>query len=220
MTTLDIYADPVCPWCLIGKAQLDRALAARPGHGFQITWWPFQLNPDMPPGGMDRRDYLEAKFGGQMEAVKAYAQVMPAAKAAGVTINLSAIARQPNTMNAHRLLHWAAIEHRQSAVMQALMEAYFRDGRDLGDDATLTAIAAAEGMDGPMVARLLASDADRDLIAAREAEGRRRGIRAVPTFVVAGQHIVPGAQPAELWMRVIDELAGITHTPPAETPLQ
>lgn len=209
MVPLDIFSDPVCPWCLIGKAQLDRALEARPDHPFVIAWHPFQLNPDLPREGADRRAYLEAKFGGKDRAVQIYARVMQAAEAAGVEINLDRIHRQPNTLDAHRLIHWAGIEGRQTLVKDALLRAYFRDGRDIGDAATLAAIAAEAGMDGAAVARLLATDADRDDIAARDADARRKGVNAVPTFLIDRRYVLQGAQATTLWIEVIDEIAGL-----------
>lgn len=207
MITLDIFADPVCPWCLIGKARLDRALEARPDHPFAIAWHPFQLNPTMPQGGMNRADYLEAKFGRE-GAVRAHIPVLDAAKEAGIEIDLAAVTRMPNTRDAHRLIHWAGLEGRQSAMIAALMRAYWREGRDIGDAATLADLGAGVGMDRAVIARLLASDADRDTIAAREAHARERGIRAVPTFIIADTHVIEGAQPTDLWLRVIDDLAG------------
>jgi predicted DsbA family dithiol-disulfide isomerase len=206
---LDIFADPVCPWCLIGKAQLDRALERRPDHPFRIAWHPFQLNPDLPREGADRRAYLEAKFGGKDRAVQAYARVMEAAAAAGVEINLDRIDRQPNTLDAHRLIHWAGIEGRQSLVVDALLRAYFRDGRDIGDPGVLAAIAGETGMDARVVARLLASEADRDDIAARDADARRKGVTAVPTFLIDRRYVLQGAQGTDLWLQVIDEIAGL-----------
>ena len=208
MVRLDILSDPICPWCLIGKTQLDRALAERPDHPFAIEWHPFQLNPDMPAGGMDRRDYLEAKFGGQQGAVQAYAPVVEAAEKAGLEIDLSAIARTPNTLDAHRLIHWAAIEGMQQAVVSFLFEAYFRMGRDIGNPEVLTAIAERAEMDGAAIRRLLAGDADIAAIRARDAHARERGVTGVPTFVVANQHVLTGAQPTALWVQVIDEIAG------------
>jgi predicted DsbA family dithiol-disulfide isomerase len=123
MVTLDIISDPICPWCYIGKTLLDQALAERPRHPFTIRWHPFQLNPDMPPEGMDRRDYLETKFGGKEGAVKAYMPVVERAEAAGLKINFEGIARTPNTLDAHRLIHWAGIEDRQMPVAMALFSA-------------------------------------------------------------------------------------------------
>jgi predicted DsbA family dithiol-disulfide isomerase len=204
---LDIFSDPICPWCMIGKAHLDRALESRPGHPFLIEWHPFQLNPDMPKEGVDRRTYLEAKFGGKDRAVQIYAQVAAAAEAAGVAIDFERMDRTPNTLDAHRLLHWAGLEGRQTAVAAALFRAYFREGRDIGDAATLAEISAAAGMDGSVVARLLSTDADADDIAARDQDARRRGVRAVPTFLIARQYVVSGAQPVAFWQQVIDELA-------------
>lgn len=206
--SLDIFSDPVCPWCMIGKAHLDRALESRPDHPFAVAWHPFQLNPDMPRQGADRRTYLEAKFGGKAAAAQAYAEVQAAAEAAGVPIWFEGMDRTPNTLDAHRLIHWAGIEGRQSAVAGALFRAYFREGRDIGDAATLAEIAAAgAGMDGAAVARLLASDADADDIAARDRDARARGLRAVPTFLIARQYVVSGAQPVAFWQRVIDDIA-------------
>ena len=115
----------------------------------------------------------------------------------------------PNTLDAHRLIHWAGLEGRQTAVQSALMRAVFREGRDIGDCAVLAAIAGAAGMDEAMVARLLASDADRDDIVARDTDARRKGVNAVPTFLVARQYVVQGAQPPDVWSRVIDELMAL-----------
>ena len=207
MITLDIFSDPVCPWCYIGKANLDRALEAIGDHPFRVEWHPFQLNPDLPREGADRRAYLEAKFGGKANAARAYAQVMQAGEQAGVEINIERIERQPNTLDAHRLIHWAGLEGRQNAVVNGLFRAYFRDGRDIGDAAVLADIGAAAGMDRAMVARLLASDADRDDLAARDADARAKGVRAVPTFLIARQYVVSGAQPPELWQQVAADIA-------------
>jgi len=208
MVKLVIFSDPICPWCYIGKARLDRALEARPLHPFEVEWHPFMLNPDMPAGGMDRRGYLEAKFGGKEAAVQAYLPVVEEAARSGLVLNLDAIARTPNTLDAQRLIHWAGLEGRQTSVVSALFRAYFVEGRDIGAHEVLIAIAEAVGMDGAMIARLLASGADADDIRARDADARAKGVRAVPTFVVAGRHVVPGAQPTELWLDVIDEIAG------------
>lgn len=206
MVKLDILSDPICPWCYIGKASLDRALEQVGDHPFTIEWHPFQLNPDMPAEGMDRRAYLEAKFGGQAGAVQAYFPVEEHAKKAGLEINLSGIMRTPNTMNAHRLIHWAGIEGKQTAMVSALFNAYFVEGRDIGDIEVLGDLADALGMDAAVVLRLLQSDADVNDIAARDTSAREMGVTSVPTFIVAGQHAVPGAQPTELWIKVIGEL--------------
>lgn len=206
MVKLDILSDPICPWCYIGKAGLDRALERRPDHPLEIEWHPFQLNPDMPKDGMERRAYLEGKFGGKENAIKVYSRIAEAAEAAGLKINFEGISRTPNTMDAHRLIHWAGVEGRQTAAVSSLFRAYFVEGRDIGDATELVAIAKSIGLDSAMVERLLNSDADRDDIAGRDAHARQRGVTGVPTFVLANQHVVPGAQPPELWDQVLDEL--------------
>jgi predicted DsbA family dithiol-disulfide isomerase len=207
MIALDIFSDPVCPWCMIGKARLDRALESRANHPYRIAWHPFQLNPDMAPGGMDRAAYLEAKFGGRRQAAEIYARVDAAARESGIEIDWAAIPRIPNTLDAHRLIHWAGIEGRQTLVADALFRAYWKEGRDIGDRDTLADIADGAGLDAAMVRRLLATDADADEVRARDAHARARGMTGVPTFIIADRHVVPGAQPSELWTQLIDEIA-------------
>ncbi|QFT63258.1 DsbA family protein [Roseivivax sp. THAF30] len=206
MAKLDIFSDPICPWCYIGKAYLDRALEAHPDHPFEIAWHPFQLNPDMPADGMDRRAYLEGKFGGKDGAVQAYMPVLQQAKDAGLEIDFEGIERTPNTLDAHRLIHWAGIEGRQTAAVSALFRAYFKEGRDIGDHDVLADIADRIELDASVIHRLLASEADREEIANRDAAAREMGLTSVPTFIVAGRHAVPGAQPPDLWKKVIEEI--------------
>jgi predicted DsbA family dithiol-disulfide isomerase len=206
MIRLDIFSDPVCPWCAIGKAHLDRALEAHPDHPFRIEWHPFQLNPDMPKAGMDRPTYLADKFGGPEAAAKIYARIEEAANAAGIPIDFGTIPGMCNTLDAHRLIHWAGLEGRQTAVVSALFKAYWREGRDIGASAVLADIAEACGMERALVERLLASDADADDIAARDADARAKGVTAVPTFLIAQQYVVSGAQSPEVWGNIIDEL--------------
>lgn len=200
MIRLDIFSDPVCPWCLIGKLELDRALESRPDHPFEIIWHPFRLNPQMPAEGMDRLEYLKAKPGAA-DAARAVAE-----RAAGMGLELQLPERQPDTTDAHRLMHWAGLEGAQSRVMSGLLRAYWQEARDIGDKAELVRIAKAAGMDEAVTARLLAGHADRDEVIGREMHARERGINAVPSFIVADTHAVSGAQPAELWLKVIDEL--------------
>ncbi|UWR28738.1 DsbA family oxidoreductase [Sulfitobacter sp. W002] len=203
---LDIMSDPICPWCYIGKAHLDRALQDHPNHPFAIEWHPFQLNPEMPRQGMDRRAYLEGKFGGKEGAVRAYAPVVEHAEKAGLNINFEAMQRTPNTLDAHRLIHWAGIEGRQTAAVSALFKAYFVDARDIGDAEVLADIADSIEMDAAVVTRLLKSDVDAQDIRDRDAHSRKMGVNSVPTFIIANAHAVPGAQPPELWAQVIADL--------------
>ncbi len=205
MIRLDIFSDPVCPWCFIGKANLDRALEAHPAHPFRIEWHPFQLNPDMPAGGVDKHRYLAEKFG-EDRLVQMHLRLREASRAAGAEIDPDTPKRMPNTLDAHRLIHWAGLEGRQTAVVSAIMRAYWREGRDIGNAGVLTDIAAAAGMDRAVTARLLASDADADDIRARDADARQKGVNSVPTFLIAQHYVVTGAQPPEVWGNVIREL--------------
>jgi predicted DsbA family dithiol-disulfide isomerase len=206
MTRLDIFSDPVCPWCLIGKANLDRALEAAPDHPFAISWHPFQLNPDMPVGGVDKREFLSARFGGMARLDQIHDQLREAARKNGVEMDPDKPTRIPNTLDAHRLIHWAGLEGRQTAVVSALFRAYWKEGRDIGDRQVLAEISREAGMDPAVTLRLLAIDADTDDIRARDTDARAKGVNAVPTFLIAQQYVVSGAQPPELWGQVIDEL--------------
>lgn len=203
---LDVLSDPICPWCYIGKTHLDRALAAEEDHPFVIEWHPFQLNPDMPEDGMDRREYLERKFGGKDGAIRVYGHIAQHAEDAGIEIDFAAIQKTPNTVNAHRLIHWAGIEGKQNEIVDALFSAYFKEGRDIGEIETLADIADNAGMDAAVVTRLLKSDEDKQSIRDRDVHSREMGVNSVPTFIVGSRHAVPGAQPPELWAKVIKEL--------------
>lgn len=207
MIQIDIISDVACPWCYIGKAYLDRALEARPDHDFIIEWHPYQLNPEFPTDGMDRDAYMAAKFGSRENVIRLHEPLLAHAEKAGVTFDFPAIRRAPNTLNAHRLIHWAGLEARQTLMKSALLRAYWRDGRDIGDIAMLADIAGEVGLDRAVTLRLLQSDADKDTVRARIAHSRERGVNSVPTFILANQHALQGAQPTETWLKVIDELS-------------
>ncbi len=207
MTKLDIISDPICPWCYIGKTKLDRALEKHPEHDFILEWHPFQLNPSMPSEGMDRREYLEAKFGGKKRAVEVYSDIANAAEAAGLEINFEGIKRTPSTLNAHRLMHWAALEGKQNAVVDRLFKAYFRKGHDISSHDILTNIATSVGMQADVTRHLLMSSADEKDIQDRDAAARERGVSGVPCFVIGNHYVIQGAQDTDLWERVIAELA-------------
>lgn len=206
MVKLDILSDPICPWCYIGKTYLDRALESAGDHPFEIEWHPFQLNPDMPREGMDRRAYLEGKFGGKDAAIKAYLPVVEHGKTAGLDLKLEDITRTPNTLDAHRLIHWAGIEGKQTPVVTALFRAYFHEGRDIGEIEVLADIADGAGLDASIVQRLLRTDEDVQGIREKDAGFRKMGVSSVPTFIINGQHAVPGAQGVEWWRGVIGEI--------------
>jgi predicted DsbA family dithiol-disulfide isomerase len=210
MVPLDIFSDPICPWCFIGKSRLDRALAQKRDAGvaspFTITWRPFQLNPTMPREGMDRAAYLEAKFGGKEGARAVYSRIEATAREDGLDIAFDRIARTPNTIDAHRLLRWAALEGAQGPVVDALFDRYFQRGEDISDRALLVAIAREAGMDGDVTERLLAGEADLQEVRDEDAAAREAGLSGVPSFIINGRHLIPGAVDTEVWLKVIDEL--------------
>ena len=208
MTKLDILSDPICPWCYIGKANLDNALADHQDHPFTIEWHPFQLNPDMPPAGMDRREYLEKKFGGKNQAIQVYSKIEQSASAIGLPIDFAAMKRTPNTIDAHRLIHWAGLEDKQQLMVDALFNAYFCMGLDIGDHNVLCDVAEVIGLERGVMARLLDSNSDVTLIKDRDAHSRLMGVSAVPTFIVGNQHAIPGAQTPDVWATLISELNG------------
>jgi predicted DsbA family dithiol-disulfide isomerase len=201
---IDIISDVICPWCFIGKRRLERALALRPELETAITWRPFQLNPDMPEEGIDRRAYLAAKFGGDAHAERIYASVSEAGATVGIPFAFDRIRRTPNTRDAHRLIRYAAAEERADPLVEALFRAYFIDGRDIGDRATLAEIAGEIGLDADEAASWLAGPAERDEVVAEDRGARRLGINAVPCFIFERQYAVSGAQEPEFFLPVFD----------------
>ncbi|WP_291298576.1 DsbA family oxidoreductase [Elioraea sp.] len=198
---LTVVSDAICPWCWIGKTRLDQALAmlreSDPDLAFTLTFFPFMLNPDMPDEGVERTAYRTAKFGSIERSRQLDAQVTEAAASSGLTFHLDAIARTPNTTNAHRLSRFAAEAGLQYPVMEGVFRAYFQQGRDIGDIVVLADIAAAEGMDREAVAARLASDEAVDAVRAEAAAASRSGISGVPTFVLNRHVIFSGAQAPE-----------------------
>ena len=212
MTTLDIISDPICPWCYIGKAKLDRALEAAPDHPFEIQWRPFQLNPDMPAEGMDRREYLEWKFGGREGAIKVYGEIAKTAEATGLDIAFEKIKRTPNTLNAHRLIRWAQIEEKQSQVVSQLFKRYFREGQDISDIDVLVDVATTVGMDSDLVRRLLGGDSDLEETIAEDKKAREMGVQGVPCFIIGASYAVQGAQNTDVWANIISEIVEKSKT--------
>lgn len=201
---IDIVSDVVCPWCFIGKRRLEKALALRPEIEAEITWRPFQLNPDLPPEGVERRAYLAAKFGGNAHVERIYANLAEAGATVDIPFAFDRIRRTPNTCDAHRLLRYAGAEASADAMMEALFRAYFIDGRDIGDRAVLAAIAGEVGLSADEAGAFLASPAEREQVLAEDRSARRLGISAVPCFIFEGQYAVSGAQEPEFFLPVFD----------------
>ncbi|WP_431301744.1 DsbA family oxidoreductase [Sediminicoccus sp. BL-A-41-H5] len=188
---IDVISDAICPWCWIGKRQMERALALL-DQPFSIHWRPYQLNPDMPVEGVERAAYRAAKFGSVERGRELDANVAEAGRAVGLEFRHDRMLRTPNTIAAHRLIRWAG--EKQNDMVEALFQAYFHDGQDIGDHATLAAIAATLGLDA---AAFLASDEQADEVRAEDAHFRRIGINGVPSFALDGQVMFSGAYPAE-----------------------
>ncbi len=196
---IDIVSDAICPWCYIGKRQLERALATLSDEGlrFSINWNPFQLNPDMPKEGRDRIAYRIQKFGSAERALELDQRVADAAANVGLSLRQDLMLRTPNTLDAHRLIWLAGREGKQDAVVEALFAAYFTQGRDVGDADVLADCAAAGGMDRASVADFLAGDlAAKEMLAADRA-AREAGVNGVPSFFLDGYGLYSGAMPAE-----------------------
>ena len=206
MVKLDIFSDPICPWCYIGKSYLDRALEKAGNHPFNIQWHPFQLNPEMPLQGVDRREYLERKFGNKDLAIKAYAPVLEHAALAGLNLKLEKIMKTPNTLSAHRLIFWAWQEGVQNAVVSAIFKAYFVEGRDIGENNVLVDISHNTGIDKILVDRLLKGTSDQEHVIETDKGAREMGINSAPTFILNGKHVITGAQNVDFWSNLIKEV--------------
>jgi predicted DsbA family dithiol-disulfide isomerase len=201
---IDIISDTVCPWCFIGKRRLERALAARPEIEARIIWRPFQLNPDIPPDGLDRESYYEAKFGDRERASRVYAAIRQSGGEEGIDFAFDKIARVPSTIDSHRLIQWADSAGCQDAVVEALFRRYFLEGADIGGAEVLVEAAREAGMDADLVRELLARDADVERVKAEEISARRMGVSGVPFFIVEGKYAIAGAQDPGVFLQVFD----------------
>jgi predicted DsbA family dithiol-disulfide isomerase len=194
---IDVVSDVVCPWCFVGKRRLARALASRPDLATEVRWRPFQLDPTIPAGGLDRKAYLEGKFGtdGRIEQIHQRLEEIGAAE--GIAFDFGAIARSPNTLDAHRLIRWAGMAGRQDAVVEALFRAYFEEGRDIGDREVLTDIGTTAGLPRDALVEALAADEDRDAVEQEIRMAGELGVRGVPFFIMGGRYAVSGAEAPE-----------------------
>ncbi len=202
---IDIFSDPICPWCFIGKRRLERALGERDlADRVTMRWRAFQLNPGMPPEGMPRDAYLALKFGGAERAAQLYEMIGRAGAEEGIAFAFDRIARTPNTVNAHRLIRRATGAERGKDAAEALFRAYFLDGRDIGDLGVLVEIAAECGLDEEATREYLAGVEDRAEILAEHDFAVSLNISGVPCFIVEERYAVVGAQQPEAFMPVFD----------------
>lgn len=221
---IDIVSDTICPWCFIGKRRLERAIAEQPPQEeLQIGWRPFQLNPDIPPGGMDRKQYLEWKFGGSEGAKQVYDAITAAGQTVGIAFDFGKIPQTPNTINSHRLIRRAAEAGQQDAMVEALFRAYFLEGGDIEGTESLVAIAAEAGMNDPDLPAWLESDAEAETVRAEDAMARQIGIQGVPFFIIDRKYAISGAQEPAVFHKAFEmaaqdpgEAEGAPEGPPAQ----
>jgi predicted DsbA family dithiol-disulfide isomerase len=210
--TIDIVSDVVCPWCYVGEKRLEAALAEEP-QPVQVRWRPYQLDPTIPEGGLDRAEYLAKKFGrsGRLQSIQDNLTRLGAEL--GVPFAFDKIKRSPNTLDAHRLIRWASSAGVQARVVDRLFEAYFVAGRDIGDRGVLSEIAGECGLEGALVEKLLTEGADVDLVREEIAEAQSIGVSGVPFFIFAGRLGVPGAQEPSVLRQAIAQARQATAEP-------
>jgi len=202
-----IHSDVCCPWCWIGRRRLAVALAAQPPGQVAISWHPFRLNPDLPPAGMPREVYRRRKFGSDAYAQSLDARVTAVAGELGLAFALDAQRRTPNTLLAHRLVWLAGRQGLQEALVESLFKAYFCDGEDIGDPASLARLAAGLGQEQRLVAEFLAGEEGRQEVLDDEAAIRRSGIDGVPLFIINGRVRIAGAQPPAVFQAALSDAA-------------
>jgi predicted DsbA family dithiol-disulfide isomerase len=218
---IDIISDTVCPWCYVGKRRLEKAMALRPDIEFDITWRAFQLNPDMPLEGKDRREHYEAKFGSAERTAQLTDNITNVAREENLDLIYDKIDRMPNTLASHQLIRWSGSAGCQDDVVERLFEAYFTKGQDIGDTAVLSQVAADAGMDGELVSELLENAADQNLVKEEDALARQMGVTGVPCFIVDQKFSLVGAQEADAFLQVFDAAvreAAISVAEPSPAP--
>jgi predicted DsbA family dithiol-disulfide isomerase len=204
---IEVYSDVVCPWCYVGRRRLEAAVQQLQGkHEVRVTWKPYQLNPWVPAEGMDRAEYRKMKFGSAERSSGMDTRLVDAGRGEGIELAFDRIKRTPNTLAAHRLIWWAEQQGRQIEMVDTLFQGYFTDGKDIGDIAQLTELAAIAGLDAEAVSSFLATEDGLEEVQAEEEAGRKLGIDGVPFFLLAGKYGVSGAQPAEVLVDVIERV--------------
>ncbi len=204
---VDVISDVVCPWCYIGKRRLESAIALTPDVDVEVNWRPYFLNDWIPRDGIDRQTYLETKFGSAERYAVIAERIAAAAAMEGLVYNPAKIARQPNTLDCHRLILWSRSATDPGRMKQRLMELYFAEGADLTDPRVLIQAAVDCGMDGDLVRRLMASDADVERIETEVTSAKEAGIDGVPCFIFGGVLAVSGAQTPDYLAGAIERAA-------------
>lgn len=212
---IDVVSDVVCPWCYLGKARLDQAIANVAADILvTVNWRPYQLNPDLPAEGVDHKAHLAAKLGGQEAVDRAHKMLAGLGERDGITFDFDAVTISPNTLDAHRLIRWALTEggDTQSEVAMLLFKANFEEGRNIGDHTVLLDIAAEAGLDRTVIAALLASDADKDAVSEEIDMARGMGVTGVPCFIIDSKYAVMGAQSVEVLEDALRDIAKMKDT--------
>ncbi|MFC3162484.1 DsbA family oxidoreductase [Ciceribacter thiooxidans] len=208
--TIDIVSDVVCPWCFLGKARLDLAIAeVQDEISVDVNWRPYRLNPDYPPEGVDQQVELARKLGGKENMDRAHEQLEALGRDVGIVFDFGAIRIGPNTLDAHRLIHWAGTEDReaQQRVVSALFKANFEEGRNVGDHAVLLDIAKTAGLDRAVIATLLEGDADKAHVLSEIDAAQQMGVNGVPFFIFDQKYAVSGAQTPEVLVNALRDIA-------------
>lgn len=201
---IDIIIDTVCPWCFVGKRRIERALATRPVTDVEVGWRPFQLNPQMPAGGMGRHDYLIEKFGSVDRARLRYRPIEDAGVEEGIDFRFDLIGRTPSSVDSHRLVRYAGVHGLQTEMVGALFSAYFTDGKDIGELPILSDIAGRIGLDSAQVLAYLESGEDTDIILAEDEMARGMGVGGVPCYIIDRRYAISGAQTPEVFHQMFD----------------
>src|SRR5579863_628926 len=212
--TIDIVSDVVWPWCYLGEKRLEMALRESP-QPVTLRWRPYQLDPTIPAGGLDRAEYMEKKFGKSGRLQSVHDNLTRLGADVGIPFAFDKIKRSPNTLDAHRLIRWANSAGVQGKVVDRLFKAYFVEGRDIGDRAVLIDIASEYGLDPTLVEKLLAEGADADLVREEIAEAQAIGVSGVPFFIFAGRLGVPGAQDVAVLRRAMAQARQAMSEAPA-----
>jgi predicted DsbA family dithiol-disulfide isomerase len=206
---LMVIIDVICPWCYVGKRRMEKALPLLGDTSVRVSWLPFELNPDMPKEGMERREYRIRKFGSWERSLQLDAQLAEQGEKEGLAIRYNLQTRTPNTFNAHRLIRRAGGGEGQTALVEALFQAYFTRGRDIGNLETLADIAAETGMDRADALAFLSGDELADEVRQYEEMARRAGITGVPAFVANRRPVLMGAHPPEAIAAAIRDVMGL-----------
>jgi predicted DsbA family dithiol-disulfide isomerase len=193
LLTIDVVSDVVCPWCYLGEKRLETALEEAP-QPVALRWRPYQLDPTIPDGGLDRAEYMAKKFGKSGRLQAAHDNLTRLGAEVGIPFAFDKIKRSPNTLDAHRLIRWANSAGAQGKVVDRLFKAYFVEGHDIGDRGVLIDVADECGLDARLVEKLLKEGADADLVREEIAQAQAIGVSGVPFFIFAGRIGVPGAQ--------------------------